>query len=372
MLMLKLGLAGTAKNTGKTTAAFAIMEELRVRRIPFYLTSIGYDGENLDNITGLPKPKLKVAAGDVVATAQKALTAGTAKYQILYKTGIKTPLGEIYIVKITQEGLVVTAGPNKSSEVRQISQLLHRLGPGVILFDGALSRIAPMTEADGLILATGAAKTPDIVQVALETEKIAYISQLPKVPYAAAVMQQKIKTIAMLDAKGYAVKTWPQNSLLRARDAEIILQNKSDHYRYLYIPGIIGKDALRMLSDILCTACQPKILAFADPIKLLAANDAIHYQAMIQQMSDQGIFVGVLRRIPLLAVTVNPFYPEYRLNSKTYAPAYVDFVRLRVAVQKRLNIPVYNVIEQGSKGLVDIILANAGQWESPEAVYFDF
>ncbi len=83
MLGLKLGLAGTAKNTGKTTTTAAIIQELRMRDIKFYLTSIGYDGENIDNITGLPKPKLRVKTGDIVATAEKCLLTSTAALQVL-------------------------------------------------------------------------------------------------------------------------------------------------------------------------------------------------------------------------------------------------------------------------------------------------
>jgi molybdopterin-guanine dinucleotide biosynthesis protein len=79
LLEIRLGIAGTAKNTGKTTATAAIIQELRTRGVGFYLTSIGYDGENIDNVTGLPKPKLRVEPGDVVATAERCLAVSTAK-----------------------------------------------------------------------------------------------------------------------------------------------------------------------------------------------------------------------------------------------------------------------------------------------------
>ena len=91
-LELKLGIAGTAKNTGKTTVTAAIMDELRRRGVPFYLTSIGYDGENLDNVTGLPKPKLPVQVGDIVATAEKCLLASTARFETLAQTGVNMTL----------------------------------------------------------------------------------------------------------------------------------------------------------------------------------------------------------------------------------------------------------------------------------------
>jgi len=59
-MSLIVGIAGTAKNTGKTTTTSAILDELYNMEIPIGLTSIGYDGEEIDNITRLPKPRLFV------------------------------------------------------------------------------------------------------------------------------------------------------------------------------------------------------------------------------------------------------------------------------------------------------------------------
>jgi hypothetical protein len=112
------------------------------------LTSIGYDGENIDNVTGLPKPKLLVETGDIVATAEKCIISSTAVMEVIAETNILTPLGKVLITKVKKPGLVVTAGPNKSSEVRRLNDLLQRIGPGITIFDGALNRIAPLTETE--------------------------------------------------------------------------------------------------------------------------------------------------------------------------------------------------------------------------------
>ena len=145
MLQISLGIAGTAKNTGKTTTTAAIIQELRIRAIPLFITSIGYDGENLDNITRLPKPKLWVEPGDIIATAAKCFKFSTASFRMLEETEVCTPLGKVWIAEVKKAGLVVTAGPNKSSDVKIVSALLRRIGPGVILFDGALNRIGLIT-----------------------------------------------------------------------------------------------------------------------------------------------------------------------------------------------------------------------------------
>jgi molybdopterin-guanine dinucleotide biosynthesis protein len=56
--MLSLGVLGTAKNTGKTTTLNALLKCLSEKLLA--LTSIGFDGEDLDHITCLPKPNVFV------------------------------------------------------------------------------------------------------------------------------------------------------------------------------------------------------------------------------------------------------------------------------------------------------------------------
>jgi hypothetical protein len=366
MLALKLGIAGTAKNTGKTTTTASIMQELRMRGVAFYLTSIGYDGENLDNVTGLPKPKLQVETGDIVATAEKCIDASTAAFDVLLKTDISTPLGKISIVKVKRDGLAVTAGPNKSSEVRELAVMLEKLGPGVTIFDGALSRIAPMVETDGFVLATGAARTPDIPRLAAETGLIYSISTLPTVPQAIEITGMGLNGITLLDASMAEIKKWPQTSLLAAKDVGQIV-SKLNKEAYLYIPGIIGEQAFKVLIGMLSEKPCRFFLVFADPIKLLVAGSPDGVFGMIEEIERLGVIVGVLKRIPLFAVTINPFFPEYRVEAKAYQPAFVDFSRLQIAVGRNVKVPVYNVVRQGASGLVDAILANARRWEDPGA-----
>lgn len=367
---LKLGIAGTAKNTGKTTATAAIMQELRSREVGFYLTSIGYDGENIDNVTGLPKPRLQVEPGDIVATAEKCLAVSTAGMETLVVTDISTTLGKIHVCKVKKAGLAVTAGPNKSLEVRELAGILSRMGPGVTIFDGALNRIAPMVETDGFILATGASRTPDIPRLAMETGLIWRLSSLPTVPRALELSERGLTTITLLDSQLQAVKIWPGSSLLVERDVDQIVAEPPEKDGYLYIPGIVSENCLRSLAEKLGREPRRFLLVFADPIKLLVAANPVVYFELIEEIEKTGAVVGVLRRVPLFAATINPFYPDYRVETKAYQPAFVDITRLQLAVKGAVKVPVYNVVKQGAKGLVDIILANAKRWEHPDTVHF--
>jgi len=370
LLELVIGIAGTAKNTGKTTTTAAILDELRAREIPIFLTSIGYDGENLDNITGLPKPKLKVLAKEIIATAEKCVATSTAKLKVLEKTNIHTPLGKVVITQVISSGMIVTAGPNKSAEVRLLRDLLHKIGPGVTIFDGALSRIAPMAETDGIILATGAARTTNIPTLSEETEMLWRLSNLPYAEQLSKLTEKKLSNVTLFNSNLQEVASSKQPSLLSEQETMRLFQGFDDSEGHLIIPGITNEKVLQTLYNQFINSEQRLFLVFADPVKLLTTDNLMSFYQVLDKLYEAGVFTGVLRRVPLLAVTVNPFFPEYRFESKTYIPNYIDFHSLEVSIKRRIAAPVFNVTRHGAKRLVDIILLNTYRWESPETIYF--
>ena len=368
-LELKLGIAGTAKNTGKTTVTAAVMNELRRRGVPFYLTSIGYDGENIDNVTGLPKPKLPVESGDVVATAEKCLLASTARFSVLAETAVRTPLGKVKVVRVTEPGLVVTAGPKKSSEVQAITEILSELGPGITLVDGALNRIVPMSETDCFILATGAARSLDIPRLAKETECIRRIADLPLAPHSSAIRSQNLNNVSLLDDTGMLLAATSYTSLLSENDAAVTLHEAEEtNAACLYVPGIISERATHFMLSAKHRRYLPRFLAVPNPIKLLAFGNAIEYLEDLEHLADAGMSTGVVRRIPMLAVTVNPFYPEFRYESASYQPAYIDPLRLYLTMKATVSAPVYNIMRQGTDELIELILSSQKTWNSPQMI----
>jgi hypothetical protein len=360
VLEYTLGIAGTAKNTGKTTTTNAILACLRQRGIAVFLTSIGYDGENLDNVTGLPKPKIPVEPGDIIATAARCLDAGTAQYERICETDICTPLGRVQLVRVTTPGLVVTAGPNKSSETRRLISLFREIGPGLILLDGALNRLAPMAEADGLVLATGAALTTDIPLLARDTGYIEQVLHLPCLTSSISLLAGAPSQICVFDPEAESVRQYPGASLFSLTEATQLASDLQPGDK-LYIPGIIGEAAFGHLAACWIKRRLRGQLIFADPIKLLVAGKASYFCDLIDNLARVGMQTGVLRRLPLLAVTVNPFYPQYRMENDSYHPAYVDFHRLQVALRSEISTPVYNVVRQGAERIVDAILQQMPQ-----------
>lgn len=330
-----IGIAGTAKNTGKTTTMTALMEEVYRKKIILGLTSIGYDGEMMDNVTGLPKPRVTAQAGTLVAIAAGCLPGCSAEIEIIEETDIKTALGRVIIGRVQKEGLVVLAGPNKSTELRRVNHLLAQYGCGLIFVDGALNRVAPMAETDGLILATGAARTTDIDKLALETKAIARLLNLPDY-HATQVKEYSILQVS---------------SLLNGEMVEEMLEQLTPQIREIHIAGLIGENSFVALLETGREKLAGHTLVLSDPIKILVAGAPDKMLTILESLTDAGITVMVKKGLHLLAITINPFYPRYRYVTHDYEPAYVDKNRLKEMLGHECPVAVVDVVDVGVEKL---------------------
>jgi len=330
-----IGIAGTAKNTGKTTTTSSIMSEVkREKKLSLGLTSIGYDGEDIDNVTGLPKPRIEVWPGVLVAVAEKCLKVSTAEVEVLEVTNFATPLGKIILGKVTKMGRLVVAGPNKSSELRQVLNKLRHHNLNLIIVDGALNRIAPMVEVDGLILTTGAARKNKISDIAFETHCLVEIFSYP-------VFDIEPNTVSF--------------SSILSRDAIDKLLSQLEKTSAVYIDGVIGEKSLIYLAEKVEKLAGKKLI-FPDPIKLMVIGDINKIHNIFAQLKQKGIEIGIRRPIKIIALTINPYYPKYRFNSDDYEAFYVDKDELYQSIANMVSVNVYNVVEEGGKMLFNDIL----------------
>jgi len=336
MKSIAIGIAGTAKNTGKTTTTSAIMEEVQKNRdICLALTSIGYDGEDLDNVTGLPKPRVSVWPGVLVAIAEKCLSTSLAKIEVIEKTNICTPLGRVIIGQVISAGRLVVAGPNKSKELRKILDLLRDNGANFIIVDGALNRLAPMVEVDGLIIATGAARTADIKKLSWETKAIVEILQFP------IINEQSKDTINF-------------NCILDQKETDRLIEKLQDH-TVIRIQGIIGEKCLAYLLQNK-NKLKGKQIIFTDNLKLLICSDINNIYKILTELKNAGLRIGVNVPIKLIGITVNPYFPQYRFSTEDYQASYVDGAELYATIKNSVNVPVYDVVKYGGRKLFQDIL----------------
>lgn len=176
-----MSIVGMCKNAGKTTVLNWILGEVH-RGKCLALTSIGRDGESTDVVTGTEKPSIFVPEGTLLATAKDMLRLCDITKEIIYTTGIPTPLGEVVMLRAKSAGYVQLAGPSITTQLSALSERFFGFGAQQVLIDGALGRksLGARVVAEGVILCTGASYNMDMEKVIEDTANIYRIMNLPK------------------------------------------------------------------------------------------------------------------------------------------------------------------------------------------------
>jgi len=344
--MQVVGIVGTAKNTGKTTALTSILCELKSRNLSMAVTSIGYDGEDLDNLTFLPKPRIHLEKDTIIATSSLTLDTAKLQYEVLGETGLFTPLGQIIIAKVTLSGKIVIAGPNNIRDLKKIISLIKNINPDLLFIDGAMNRMAPMFLADKLIFSTGASRSIEIENISEEMKLIGML-------FSKDTCSQYSDTTSCLLIKDSAVTDTGVSALLDEKDYRGILSFKPEDYDSLVIKGIFSSELLRILLKDIAVKRNKFRLVFQEPFRVLLSLNSI------SESGYNNIFpvnVDVLFSIKpkLIAVTVNSFFPKY--ENFHFLPGYVDKSELKEKVSVAVNVPVFDIFDDGSKNLVNLIL----------------
>ncbi len=236
-----VGVIGLAKNSGKTTTLnhmIALYEYLKIG-----ITSIGLDGESLDQVNFLPKPKIKVKRGMVVATASGCLEASFVRFQVLDKTDFHTALGRIQIVEVLSDGHMVVAGPTTNKEMNQVLMKM-KLYTDKIFVDGAFNRMtfANIDQIDGIVLATGAVVSPFMQETIKETKVIVDAFNLHKsyriehTPSDSLIIQTTFHRFGEKNKKLETIKH--------------IVSNINDKIDLMYIKGAITPESFTFSSNI--------------------------------------------------------------------------------------------------------------------------
>ena len=94
-----------------------------------------------------------------------------------------------------------------------------------------------------------------------------------------------------------------------------------------------------------------------DPTKVLIANEPGLIHGFLLKLREAGSTVVYRNPLPLLAITVNPFYPQYRYETNNYEPAYVERTELKQSVADAAKVPVFDVVQDDCLGLANVILS---------------
>jgi hypothetical protein len=314
-------LIGNAKNAGKTTVLNALIIAQKGEIIG--VTSIGLDGEELDQITRLPKPRITVFPGMLIATASACLPEATADYEWLETTTLSTPLGAVVIVRVVNTGTMLIAGP---SDVKRMTVLLKRMesyGAKRIYVDGAFARQQFSRVGDAAILVVGANQSPEIDRVVSYAICTIHKFQFSGIPVSFPPLPQTdyltiLKTQGVLELPWSSTMDVPNNAF-----------------------EMIPADALALFI--------PKAITESFVLTWLKHKPTIHIPWIIQSPSHLVVGERILERLirshqpiyvihplHLVAVCVNPYSP----NGYSF-----DALRFSARLAERTTLPIYNVLD---------------------------
>ena len=321
-----LSIVGMEKNTGKTVCLNYILRRLHQEGASVAVTSIGIDGERTDQVYGSAKPEIILYEGMRFITSEKHYLVRQLLSEIEEIDTYRTSLGRLVTAKVLCQGKILLSGAATTDKLRR--QIAH-LAPttDLTIVDGALSRmsLASPTVTEAMILATGAAVSPNIQQLVQKTAFVFDLISLPETDAEAkALFSDKETGVWYSDTAGQPHDLGLSSALMIAGVDGSFLHDCSR----IFVAGVLNDVFLKYL---MTQGKTDVALVVKDFTKIFVTPE------IYRGFCKKGGRVEVLQRSRLIAVTVNPTSPQgYRLHSDDICHALED----------RLHIPVYDVMKQ--------------------------
>lgn len=320
-----ISIVGLAKNAGKTECLNYILGQVRNTGKQFALTSIGIDGESRDQVCQTPKPEIEIYEGMIFITSEKHYREKRLVADIMDVSTRQTALGRLVTAKAVSQGKALLSGPADTVSLRRLIQEMKHFNVDITIVDGALSRLSLGSPAvtDAMILATGAAVSCNIPQLVRKTK---YVYDLICLDTIDTLAREKLLPI---ENGVWAIEETGEIHDLHIPSVFMIDNQKEDIFKYgntIFIAGAISDKLLNFLR--MQKQIHQTTLIVKDFTRVFASMES--YYAFVKK----GGKLKVLQKSKLLAVCINPVSPDgYCLDSD----------ELRIAMQKCLKIPVYDV-----------------------------
>lgn len=320
-----LSIVGLEKNTGKTVCLNYLLRRLDEMQVSTAVTSIGVDGEQVDSVFATAKPEIRLYEGMQFVTSERHYLLRQLVSRIIAVDERRTALGRLLTAEVVVPGKILLSGAATTAVLRQqISQARNR-GVHLTVVDGALSRLslASPTVTDAMILATGAAVSPNLKILVSKTR---FVFNLIKIPEAEDCIKENLQSI---ESGLWAVDSDGLPHDLGIASVFLLDKHEEGLFRYgntLFASGAVSDRLLKYL------ASRPNIkditLIARDFTKLFITPE------VYAEYTRRGGRIQVLQRSNLVAICFNPTSPQgYRLNSQEACRILSD----------TLETPVYDV-----------------------------
>ena len=322
-----VSIVGMDKNTGKTECLNYILRRLGKSDHRLAITSIGLDGEGLDQVTLTHKPEILLNKGDVFVTSEAHYRGKKLDAEILDLSKQRTSLGRLVTARVTGSGKVMISGPTETIWLKKLIDSMYQFGVETTLVDGALSRQSLGSPAitQSMVLATGAALSANIHTL---ISKTAFLHELICLPKWESPQNEDLLQITnglwAVDADGKIHD-------LGIESAFLLESNKEKLFTFghtFYVSGAVTAGLLNFLR--IQPGIEETMIIARDFSRIFADKES--YQAF----TNRGGRIKVLLSTKLIAICVNPVSPQgYILDSK----------QLRQKLTEKLGIPVYDIFK---------------------------
>ena len=321
-----LSIVGLEKNTGKTVCLNYILKRLHEIGVSTAVTSIGVDGEQVDSVYATAKPEIILYEGMQFITSQRHYLQRRLVSKIVNVDERRTALGQLVTAEVLCQGKALLSGAATTGILRQQIEQFKKNNVQLSIVDGALSRLslASPTVTEAMILATGAAVSPNLQQLVSKTK---FVYRLIKLEEITPALRQKISNISFgiwgIDSDGEVHDLGIKSVFLLGKGEDKLFKYGDT----IFAAGAVSDRLLKYLS------AQPNIskciLIVQDFTKLFLSPE------VYSGFTKRGGRLKVMQRSNLAAITLNPTSPQgYTLNSADACHTLSD----------ALGCPVYDVL----------------------------
>ena len=322
-----LSIVGLEKNTGKTECLKYVLDRLPVDTKRIAVTSIGIDGETVDQVTRTQKPEIVLREGTYFGTSEAHYRQRRLISELIDVSDESTSLGRVVTAKALMGGKILLSGPSSASSLKRwMGDMQQRFGIDLIVIDGALSRMSSASPAvtQSMILATGAAYSANINTLVSKTAHVVDLINLDLADERKAKELMHLeKGLWFIDKDGGLHNLDSMTSLSRDIHFEGM-----ENCETLYVAGALVDGFLEKVR-------KNKQLRQVE----LVVRDFTKVFVTPQQFRlflKAGGRMRVLQKSKLIAVTVNPTSPSgYVLDSDILCD------KLSEAIQ----LPVYDLLK---------------------------
>ena len=324
-----LSIVGLEKNTGKTVCLNYLLGRLHQLGISTAVTSIGVDGEQVDSVYATAKPEITLYEGMQFITSHKHYLQRRLVSRILAVDERRTALGQLVTAQVLCPGRILLSGAATTGVLRQQIAQFRQGGVQLSIVDGALSRLslASPTVTEAMILATGAAVSPNLQQLISRTR---FVYRLINLPEVSDMLRDKLSAVDsglwIVDSDNNVHDLGIQSVFLLGPDSKELFARGNT----LFVSGAVSNRLLKFLSAL--PNIKDIVLIVRDFTKLFITPDAY------ADFTRRGGTLQVLQRSRLIAVCLNPTSPQgYTLNSAEACRQ----------LSEALQCPVYDVVQCG-------------------------